>query len=102
MSLSTRLRCLRAAWGCIMGSWAAGEATIPASSADSQGASTDAHLGSLTVGVLSPHPLGVCPLWSELEVPEPEVPELEVEPAAAWGLNPCALPKYTRAADSTP
>ena len=65
-----------------------GEATIPASSADSHGASTEAHLGSGA----SPQPLraGVAPsavgVW------------LELPP----GLKPCSLPKYTRAADSIP
>src|SRR5579884_111586 len=100
MSRSTRLRRSRAACGCASGSKALGLATIPASSADSQGASTAAHLGRAMPGELSPQPAAV---WDPPEEPEP-VPALV--PELVWAVAaepyPCLSPKYTRAADSTP
>src|SRR5579884_1304676 len=98
MSCSTRLRRSRAACGCASGSKALGLATIPASSADSQGASTAAHLGRVTPGELSPQPAAV---WDP-----PEEPVAALVPELVWAVAvepyPCLSPKYTRAADSTP
>ena len=83
MSCSVRSRRALAASGCAIGSNADGLATMPASSAASQGARTEAQDGRWTDGVLSPQPPALAPL-GEL-----------------W-LKPWILPKYTRAADSTP
>ncbi len=74
MSLSTSLRRAREVRGCATGSNWAGEEIIPASSADCQGWSFDAHVGRFALGVLSPQP--------------------PVDPSmAALGSYPRALPK---------
>ena len=57
---------------------------MPASNAASQGVSSSAHFGRWSVGVLSPHPVVV------------------PAPSGTVESNPYFLPKYTRAADSTP
>ena len=79
MSRSTTLRRARAALGLVIGSNALGASTIPASIAASQASSRDAHEG-----------LGASPQ-----------PEFDW-PGGTFGSYPCSLPKYTRAADSTP
>ena len=77
------MRRVRAVCGWASGSNVEGDATIPASSADSHGARTEAQVGRGIEGVLSPQPGVDCP-------------------GTAWESKPWTLPKYTRAADSTP